>query len=87
MDFVQALITAGVVGTIVTGMVTLVRMAVSAERRRADDWRTAAQTSAEANRVMSGNLEKLLNTVEQMANTQREMMGLLQKIAVERGPS
>lgn len=81
MDLLQSLITAGVGAALVTGMVTLVRMAVGAERRRADDWRTAAQTHAEANRVMTGNLEKLISTVEQMANSQREMMGLLQKVA------
>lgn len=87
MDLLQSLITAGVGAALVTGMITLVRMAVGAERRRADDWRTAAQTSAEANKIMLVNVEKLLNTVEQMANTQREMMGLLQKVAADRSPT
>lgn len=82
----QSLITAGVATAIIGGMITLVRMAVSGDRRRADDWREAAQTQAEANKVLSTNLDKLINTVEQMANSQRDMMGLLQRIA-DRIPS
>lgn len=77
----NTLVTGGVIASLVGAMITLVRMAVSAERRRADDWRTAATTSAEANKVLSGNLEKLINTVDQMANAQHEMMQLLRKVA------
>lgn len=84
MDIVSGLITAGVVGTILGGMITLVRIALGAERRRADDWRTAAQTSSAANTVLTGHVEKLIGSVEQLAATQREMMGLLQAMATER---
>jgi hypothetical protein len=77
----STLVTGGVIASLMGAMITLVRMAVSAERRRADDWRTAATTSAEANKVLSGNLDKLINTVDQMANAQHEMMQLLRKVA------
>lgn len=84
MDIIPTLITAGVIGTIMTGMIALVRIALGAERRRADDWRTAAQTSAAANAVLSGNIDKLVTSVEQLATSQREMMALLQSVAAER---
>lgn len=70
-DWVQTAISGG----FIAAMIVLVRIALGSERRRADDWRTAAQTTAEANRVMSANVDKLVGTVEQMAATQREMMG------------
>lgn len=84
MDVVASLLTAGAVGTILTAIIALVRIALGAERRRADDWRTAAQTSAAANAVLSGNLDKLITSVEQQATSQREMMALLQKMADDR---
>ena len=84
MDLLQSLITAGAVATISGLLVTLVRIAIGAERRRADDWRQAAQTSAKANEVLSSNVEKLVNTVEQMARSQNDMMALLQGLAAER---
>lgn len=94
MDLLQTLVSAGVATALIGAMVTLVRMAVGGDRRRADDWKEAAQTQERANEILSSNFEKLINTVEQMANSQREstrvqleMMSLLQKIAAERGPS
>jgi hypothetical protein len=86
VDTLTSLITAGGIGTILAGIITLVRIALSAERRRADDWRTAAQTSAAANAILGGQVEKLIASVEHLATTQREMMALLQKVAAaERG--
>lgn len=86
MDILTSLITAGAFGTIIAGVITLVRIAIGAERRRADDWRTAAQTSAAANAILIGGQEKLIASVEHLATTQREMMALLQKVAAaERG--
>lgn len=84
MELLPTLITAGVVGTILTGMLALVRIAVGSERRRADDWRTAAQTSGAANAVLANHVEKLIGSVEQLATSQREMMTLLQTMATER---
>ena len=84
MDAVASLLTAGAAGTILTAIIALVRIALGAERRRADDWRTAAQTSAAANVILSGNLDKLITSVEQLATSQREMMSLLQKMAADR---
>lgn len=76
-DVVASLLTAGAIGTVVTGVIALVRIALGAERRRADDWRTSAQTSAAANTVLSGNVDKLVTSVEQLATSQREMMALM----------
>ena len=84
MNIISGLIQAGVAGTIVAGMLALVRIALGAERRRADDWRTAAQTSAAANTVLSANVDKLVTSVEQLATSQREMMAMLQAMAAER---
>lgn len=84
MDLLASLITAGAVGTILTAMVALVRIALSAERHRADDWRTAAQTTAATNAVLSANIDKLIAAVEQLATSQREMMTLLQTVAAQR---
>jgi len=86
VDILTSLITAGAFGTIIAGVITLVRIAIGAERRRADDWRTAAQTSAAAKAILIGCQEKLSASVEHLATTQREMMALLQKVAAaERG--
>ena len=84
MDILASLITAGVATAILTGMITLVRIALGAERRRADDWREAAHTSSEANTVNAANLDKLINSHEQLVTSQREMMVLLQTIAADR---
>lgn len=84
MDLLASLIQAGVVGTILAGMLALVRIALGAERRRADDWRTAAQTTAATNAVLSANIDKLISSVEQLATSQREMMALLQTVATDR---
>ena len=66
-------------------MIALVRIALAAERHRADDWRTAAQTTAAANAVQAVNLDKLITSIEQLATSQRDMMALLQKMAADRG--
>lgn len=84
MNILTSLITAGALGTILAGVISLVRIALGAERRRADDWRTAAQTSAAANAILGGHVEKLIGSVEQLATSQREMMALLQTMATER---
>lgn len=84
MDTLTSLLTAGALGTIIAGVITLVRIAIAAERRRADDWRTAAQTSAAANAILGGHVEKLIGSVEQLATSQREMMALLQTVATDR---
>jgi len=77
------LIQTGIVGAVLAVMLALVRIAVRSEQRRADDWRTAAQTSAAANAVMANNIERLITSVEQLATSQREMMSLLQAMAHE----
>lgn len=84
MDILPSLITAGALSTTLAAMITLVRIALGAERRRADDWRTAAQTSAAANAILGSHVEKLISSVEQLATSQREMMALLQSVAAER---
>lgn len=75
------LIQAGVVGTIATFTLALVRIAIRAERGRADDWREAAKTTSAANTVLSANVEKLIGSVEHLATSQREMLVLLQAMA------
>lgn len=80
-NLVALLIQAGVVGTILTGMLALVRIAIGAERRRADDWREAAKATSAANTVLSTNVEKLIGSVEHLATSQREMLVLLQAMA------
>ena len=90
-DLVSALITAGGFGVLITGVIALVRIAVGASERRADDWRTAAQTAAAANVLNSASIDKLIGSVEQLsasvqqlAATQRDMMALLQTVAADR---
>ncbi len=78
MDAVSGILTASFAGSLVTGIVVLVRIAIGAERRRADDWRTAAQTQSAANEVHSANIAKLIGSVEQLAASQREVLALLQ---------
>jgi hypothetical protein len=84
VDVITGLLTAGVLGTVLTAVIALVRIAISAERRRADDWRTAAQTSAAANAILGSHVEKLITSVEQLATSQRETMTLLQTMTTER---
>lgn len=63
---------------------TLHRDVVEAERRRADDWRTAAQTQSATNEVHTANIAKLIGSVEQLAASQREVLALLQAQSAER---
>lgn len=84
MDILSSLITGGIATAILGAMLALVRIAVGSERRRADDWRTAAEKSLAANAVLGGLVEKLIGSVEQLATSQREMMSLLQTVAAER---
>lgn len=65
-------------GVVMGAVITLVKIAVAAERRRADDWRDAARTGGEANRVLSANMEKLITSVDNLASSQREILSLLQ---------
>lgn len=74
----------GVTGVVLWAAITLVRIAVAAERRRADDWHEAAQTREAANLVMSANVEKLITSVEQLATSQREILALVQSLATDR---
>ena len=74
-------ILAGLVATVLTAMLALVRIAIRAERGRADDWREAAKTTTAANSVLSTNVEKLIGSVEHLATSQREMLVLLQAMA------
>ena len=67
----------------VWAVITLVKIAVAAERRRADDWHEAANTREAANLVMAGNVEKLIASVEQLATSQREILALVQSLATE----
>jgi hypothetical protein len=80
MDLVASLITGGVISVVLAGIITLVRIAIAAERRRADDWRTTANTSSEAYRVLSENVGKLLTSVEQLAVTTRETQALVRQL-------
>jgi hypothetical protein len=77
------LVQAGTVSVIFGAMLALVRIALGAERRRADDWRTAARTSAAANAVLTGHVETLIGSVGQLSTAQREMMSLLQAMSAE----
>jgi hypothetical protein len=76
-DWVGTALDAGVIAA----MIVLVRIALAAERGRADDWRTAAQTQSAANEVHSANIAKLIGSVEQLTVSQREVLALLQSQA------
>lgn len=69
---------------LILGVISLVKIAVAAERRRADDWHEAAQTREAANLVMAANVEKLITSVEQLATSQREILALVQGLATDR---
>lgn len=86
-EFAKLLIQAGVVGTILTAMVALVRIAVGAERRRADDARETSKTHAATNLILSTNIDKLIGSVEHLATSQREMLALLHTVAASRDRS
>ncbi len=79
----ENLITAGAAAALLGFVVTMTRIAITSERRRADDWRSAAQMSAEANVVLTGHFDKLITSVEQLASSQREMMALLQTMTAD----
>lgn len=81
MGVVTALIQGGTVTAVLGFMLALVRIAIGSERRRADDWRTAAQTTAAANDILTGHVEALVSSVAQSTALQREMMTLLQTMA------
>jgi len=81
MDLAALLLTGGGVGATLAFTLALVRIAIGTERRRADDWKEAAQTSAVANTVLTGNMERLITTVEHLATAQRETLTLVQVMA------
>lgn len=70
----------GFLTTVVWAVYRLHTDAVAAERRRADDWRTAAQMQSAANEVHSANIAKLIGSVEQLSASQREVLGLLHSL-------
>ena len=71
-------------GGVVAAIITLVKIAVSAERGRANDWHEIANTREAANLVMSANVEKLITSVEQLATSQREILALVKSLATDR---
>lgn len=74
---------AGAATAVLGFVLAMVKLAISAHKQRADDWRTSAQTSAEANMVLTGHFDKLIAISEQLAASQREMFSLLQSMAAE----
>lgn len=84
MDALASVLTALGAGGVITAMVTLVRLAIGAERRRADDWRTAAQNTTAANTVLTANIDKLITSVEQLAKSQQQVLSMLQAMSTER---
>lgn len=81
MGLVATLIQAGVVTAVVGAMLALVRIAVGAERRRADDWRTAAQTTAAANEVLSSHLGGLVSSVQKLTESVGRLIDSAEKQA------
>ena len=84
MDLVQSFGVGGVVVALLGAVVTLVKIAISAERRVSGYWREAFQTSNAANAVLTGHLDRIVSTVDQMATTQRETLALVQAMAAEK---
>lgn len=84
VNLAAVLVQAGVVSAILGTMLALVRIAIGAERRRADDWRTAYQTQVKVNEVMSGNVEGLVTSTTQLTAAQQETLALLRTMAAER---
>ena len=84
MDIITGLLTAGALGTVLTAALALVRIAIGAERRRADDWRTAYNSTTAANAILGSQVEKLITSVEHLSTAQREMMTVLQTMTADR---
>lgn len=61
------------VGGVLAFILTLVRIAIGTERRRADDWRTSAAMTKAANDVLQGSVERLADSQREMAASTREM--------------
>lgn len=80
MGWAQVLISSGALAALLGAMLALVRIAIAAERRRADDWRETARTRGEANAVLSANNEKLIGSIEQVSASNREIMATLQRV-------
>lgn len=86
-DLAPLLAQGGITAGVLWAAVALVRIAVGAERRRADDWRTragewreTAETTAEANALMTSNVKTLTASVELLAASQRETNATLDKM-------
>lgn len=74
----------GGIGVLLWFTIAMVKIAVAAERGRADDWRGTAKTREAANEVMSTNVQKLIASVEQLAASQREILALVKSLATDR---
>lgn len=74
---------AGTVVAVVTavfgagGIVTLVKIAVGSETRRANDWRSIAETATAAAERNGEHVRDLLAAVNQLAAAQREQLAIL----------
>lgn len=75
----------GILGLLGTGgFVTLVRIAVGSESKRADDWRKIAETSTAAATTNGEHVRELVGAVNQLSAAQRECLAILQTMQAER---
>jgi hypothetical protein len=81
VNVVAALIQGGVVTAVLAFVLALVRIAIGSERRRADDWRTAAETREAANAVQAGHVEKLVSSVGQLTTSVGQLMAAQQQLS------
>ena len=81
MGLLETLAAGGAAGAILAFALAMLRIAVGAERRRADDWRHAADTAAAANTVNSANVEKLVDAVRQQSASLAQLIGSVGQLA------
>lgn len=74
MDAATLTVVSVILSAFLGASIKMVQMTVSAERRRADDWKDTAETSAETTRVLVESVDKLILAVDQLSVSQRELM-------------
>lgn len=80
MDSLAEWLTAGGVGAFLATTIILMRIAITAERGRADDWRTVAQTQASVGKVQEEHIRKLILAVEQLTSVQQQTLEVVRRL-------
>ena len=81
MDTALLAIMSTALGVVVTGVVALVRIAITEARARADDWREIARTAQAAAVMSNDQVKQLVTAVQALTVAQQDSLVLIRSNA------